>query len=277
MLKDRVATAAVLIPILVAAILLLPAIYLAYLFGIFAVIAAWEWSKLSGFTSLVSRLAYAGIVILIMVNSYDLIYQFQFLRDILFLVFVGWLFTLVWLTITPAEEILSNALNVYSRGLIGLALLVPAWLAMLSIHVSGENGPYRLLALFVIIGLADSGAYFTGKLMGVTKLAPLISPGKTIQGVYGALVISLIGALLIGYLFGFSGFNLWAFIGVALLSVIFSIVGDLFESVAKRSAGIKDSGSLFPGHGGVMDRIDGYTAAAPLYLLGLSWFPELLY
>lgn len=277
MLKDRVATAAVLIPILVAAILLLPAIYLAYLFGLFAVIAAWEWSKLSGFTSLVSRLAYAGIVILIMVNSYDLIYQFQFLRDILFLVFVGWLFTLVWLTITPAEEILSNALNVYSRGLIGLALLVPAWLAMLSIHVSGENGPYRLLALFVIIGLADSGAYFTGKLMGVTKLAPLISPGKTIQGVYGALVISLIGALLIGYLFGFSGFNLWAFIGVALLSVIFSIVGDLFESVAKRSAGIKDSGSLFPGHGGVMDRIDGYTAAAPLYLLGLSWFPELLY
>ena len=277
MLKHRVATAAVLIPIMVAAVLLLPVIQLAYLFGIFAVIAAWEWSRLSGFTSLVSRLAYVGIVILIMVNSYHWIHEFRFLRDILFLVFVGWLFTLVWLAITPAEEILSNAVNVYTRGLVGLLLLVPCWLALLSIHASGEHGPYRLLALFVLVGLADSGAYFTGKLMGVTKLAPLISPGKTLQGVYGALVISLLGALLIGYLFGFSGFNLWAYCGVALLSVVFSIVGDLFESVAKRSAGLKDSGSLFPGHGGVMDRIDGYTAAAPLYLLGLSWFPELLY
>jgi phosphatidate cytidylyltransferase len=277
MLKHRVATAAVLIPVMVAAVLLLPVIQLAYLFGIFAVIAAWEWSRLSGFTSLVSRLAYAGIVILIMVNTYQWIHEFLFLRDILFLVFVGWLFTLVWLAITPAEEILSNAVNVYTRGLVGLLLLVPCWLALLSIHASGEHGPYRLLALFVLVWLADSGAYFTGKLMGVTKLAPLISPGKTLQGVYGALVISLLGALLIGHLFGFSGFNLWAYCGVALLSVVFSIVGDLFESVAKRSAGLKDSGSLFPGHGGVMDRIDGYTAAAPLNLLGLSWFPELLY
>ena len=276
MLRDRVLTAAVLIPLLIAAILLLPVMYLAFLFGFFVVMGAWEWSRLSGFTSIVSRIAYVGIAIMLMVSSYDWIHQFQFLRDILFLVFVGWLFTLVWLTITPAEEVLSNAVNVYSRGIIGLILLIPSWLAMLSVHAIGENGPDMLLSLFVLIGVADSAAYFTGKLMGVTKLAPLISPGKTLQGVYGGLIVSLVAAAIIGNVLGFSGFNLWAFMSVALLSVVFSIVGDLFESVAKRSVGIKDSGSIFPGHGGVMDRIDGYTAAAPLYLLGLSWFPELL-
>ena len=118
MLRDRVLTAAVLIPILIAAILLLPVMYLALLFGFFVVLGAWEWSRLSGFTSIVSRIAYVGIAIMLMASSYDWIYQFQFLRDILFLVFVGWLFTLVWLTITPAEEVLSNAVNVYTRGII---------------------------------------------------------------------------------------------------------------------------------------------------------------
>jgi phosphatidate cytidylyltransferase len=211
-----------------------------------------------------------------MVSSYDWITQYKFLRDILFLIFIGWLFAFVWLVITPAEEILSNAINVYARGLIGVALLVPTWLSVLSLHSLQGHGPYLLLSLFAIIGVADSGAYFTGRLMGITRLAPDISPGKTVEGVYGGLVASLLISALIGWLFDFSGLAMAAFICVGLFCVIFSIVGDLFESVAKRSAGVKDSGCCLPGHGGVMDRIDSYTAAAPLYLLALSWFPQLL-
>jgi phosphatidate cytidylyltransferase len=170
---------------------------------------------------------------------------------------------------------LSNAVNVYLRGAIGLILLVPAWLALLFLHSVDSQGPYIVISLFVLIGVADSGAYFAGRSMGLTKLAPVISPGKTLEGVYGALVAGAITAFIIGHLFDYSGINLVSYISVALLCIVFSIVGDLFESVTKRSAGVKDSGSLFPGHGGVLDRIDSLTAAAPLYLLGLSWFPGL--
>lgn len=275
MLKDRVITAAIIIPLLVTAILLLSTNHLAYVFGALIAIGAWEWSKLSGFTSLISRLAYVGITIFVMISSYDWISHHQFLRDLLFLVFICWLFAFVWLTITPAEKMLSNAINVYLRGAIGLVLLVPAWLALLVLHSVDSQGPYLVISLFVLIGVADSGAYFAGRAMGLTKLAPVISPGKTLEGVYGALVAGAITAFIIGHLFDYSGINLVSYISVALLCIVFSIVGDLFESVTKRSAGVKDSGSLFPGHGGVLDRIDSLTAAAPLYLLGLSWFPGL--
>jgi phosphatidate cytidylyltransferase len=275
MLKDRVITAAIIIPLLVTAILLLSTNHLSYVFGALIAIGAWEWSRLSGFTSSISRLAYVGITILVMVSSYDWILHHQFLRNLLLLVFICWLFAFVWLTITPAEKMLSNAINVYLRGAIGLVLLVPAWLALLVLHSVESQGPYIVLSLFVLIGVADSGAYFAGRSMGLTKLAPVISPGKTLEGVYGALTAGAITAFIIGYLFDYSGINLVSYISVALLCIVFSIVGDLFESVTKRSAGVKDSGSLFPGHGGVLDRIDSLTAAAPLYLLGLSWFPSL--
>jgi len=276
MLKDRVITAAILIPLLVAAILLLSTKSLSYLLGVFVLTGAWEWSRLSGFTSIISRLAYVGITFLLLMSSYEWLSQPQVLQDLMSLVFVCWLFAFVWLVITPADKILSNAVNVYVRGVVGLVLLIPTWLALLALHASGTQGSMLLLSLFVLIGVADSGAYFSGRLMGLTKLAPVISPGKTLEGVYGALVAGTIIAIIMGYLMGYSGDSLVSYIAVALLCIVFSIVGDLFESVAKRSAGVKDSGSVFPGHGGVMDRIDSLTAAAPLYFLGMSWFPGLL-
>lgn len=276
MLRDRVITAAIIIPILIVAVLLLSTRNLSYIFGAFALIGAWEWSRLSGFTSMVSRWAYVAVAMFLMMGSYEWITQKQLLQDLLSLVFVGWLFAFVWLVITPADKILSNAINVYLRGVIGLALLIPTWLAMLALHGTGDNGPYLLLSLFALIAVADSGAYFTGKLMGITRLAPQISPGKSLEGVYGGLISGALAAALLGLLFGFSGSNLLSYVSVALFCIVFSIVGDLFESVAKRSAGVKDSGCCLPGHGGVMDRIDSLTAAAPLYFLGLSWFPGLM-
>jgi len=276
MLKDRVITAAILIPLLVAAILLLSTKSLAFIFGAFVLTGAWEWSRLSGFTSVISRIAYTGITLLLMISSYEWITQQQILQDLMSSVFIYWLFAFVWLVITPADKILSNAVNVYVRGLVGLVLLIPTWLSLLALHSSGVYGAYILLSLFILIGVADSGAYFSGRLMGLTKLAPVISPGKTLAGIYGGLVAGALAAFIMGQLLGYSAYSLLSYISVSLLCIVFSIVGDLFESVAKRSAGVKDSGSIFPGHGGVMDRIDSLTAAAPLYFLGLSWFPGLL-
>jgi len=276
MLKTRVITALILVPLLVCAVLLLPAHILAYIFGAFIVVAAWEWSRLSGFTSIVSRLAYIALAVFIMFSSYGWTARPDLLRYILYAVFVWWLFAFLWISIASAQRLLANAFNVYLRGAVGLVLLVPSWLALLALHMQADKGPYLLLSLFVIIWVADSGAYFSGRYFGATKLAPDISPGKTIEGVYGALFAALLVAILIAVLLDYNLSQVISFASVALFCTTFSIIGDLFESVAKRSAGIKDSGNIFPGHGGVMDRIDSLTAAGPLFLLALGWFPGLL-
>jgi len=151
-------------------------------------------------------------------------------------------------------------------------VLVPAWASLVVIHGVDPQGPRLLLFLMVLIWVADSFAYFAGRRWGRTKLAPVISPGKTREGVYGALA----GAVLCG------GGLVWLMpqgnplllILFCLLIVLVSVVGDLFESLMKRQAGVKDSGSLLPGHGGMLDRIDSLTAAAPLFLLGLLLLGE---
>jgi phosphatidate cytidylyltransferase len=276
MLRVRVISALILIPVLVSAILFLSVKALAMILASIVLVAAWEWSGLAGFTSQVSRIAYVLLSAFLMYKSYGWLDDGPELHYLLNGVFIWWLFVLLWISISALERMLASALNVYIRGAVGLILLLPAWLSMLIIHASGPNGPYMLLSLFILVWVADSGAYFTGRLLGNSKLAPAISPGKTMEGVYGALFASLLTALVISRIADFNINLSVAFMSIALFSVIFSIVGDLFESVAKRVAGVKDSGNLIPGHGGVLDRIDSLTAAAPLYLLGLSWFPGLL-
>lgn len=276
MLKARVLTALVLVPLVLGAILWLDTPLLAVLIGIPFVAGAWEWSRLSGFASLGSRIIYTGLTIFAMWYCYGWLSQPVILRDLFYLFFVLWMFALFWLAVTPVEEMLSNVTGSYLQAVIGGGLLIPSWLAMLGLHIKGGHGAHLLIAFLTIIWAADSGAYFVGKFMGVTRLAPVISPGKTLEGVYGGIILAVIMAYIMSISLGFSGVEHFQFIAVAMLGAVFSIVGDLFESVSKRSAGIKDSGRFFPGHGGAMDRIDGLTAAAPVYFLGLSWFPALL-
>ena len=126
-----------------------------------------------------------------------------------------------------------------------------------------------LLFLLVLIWIADSGAYFAGSRWGKRKLAPAISPGKSWEGVYGALLGALLCGVLLAWYYQDSAGAVWL-IPVCILTVIMSVVGDLFESVLKRKMGMKDSGTLLPGHGGVLDRIDSLTAAAPVFMLGLQ-------
>jgi phosphatidate cytidylyltransferase len=146
---------------------------------------------------------------------------------------------------------------------------VPCWVAINYIFIQHE-GRLALLFLFILIWGADSAAYFVGKKWGKHKLAPQVSPGKSIEGMMGALVFTILLAIITQLLCRIP-LERWHWgILLSLLTVIFSIVGDLFESMLKRNAGIKDSGNILPGHGGLLDRIDSLTAAAPVFAFG-SW------
>jgi phosphatidate cytidylyltransferase len=140
---------------------------------------------------------------------------------------------------------------------------------MVQIHALDGIGPALLLFLMVLIWVVDSAAYFSGKRWGRVKLAPFISPGKTREGLYGALVGMVIFSLVLWYWGGMGRVGWFAILLLCMTTGLFSVVGDLFESLLKRQRGVKDSGHLLPGHGGVLDRIDSLTAASPIFLFGL--------
>ena len=150
----------------------------------------------------------------------------------------------------------------------GLLTIVPAWAALLWLHAHSKYGIWLLIALLMVWG-ADIGAYFAGTLFGRRKLAPHISPGKTWAGVYGALSVSLLVALVAGLLLQLAWPTLIGLLILTLIAVAASIIGDLLESLAKRHALVKDSGALFPGHGGLMDRMDSVCALLPVFALGV--------
>jgi phosphatidate cytidylyltransferase len=180
------------------------------------------------------------------------------LNDLLYVAAVWWVAALIWIVAIP------TAVNSATAAVAGLFVLIPAWFALVKLH---EHGPSVLLFLLLLVVAADVGAYFSGRKFGRNKLAPKVSPGKTWEGVFGGLF----GAALVAAV-GVSWFGVPAvpFVALSLIAVIASIVGDLTESLFKRHAGIKDSGSLLPGHGGVLDRVDSVTAAAPVFLIGLE-------
>jgi phosphatidate cytidylyltransferase len=150
----------------------------------------------------------------------------------------------------------------------GLFATIPAWIALSKLHAEPHRGPaWALLALLLVWG-ADTAAYFTGKRFGKVKLSPQISPNKTIAGVYGAIGCGALLAGVAGWLLDVRGVALVALIALGLVTVLASVIGDLFESLIKRQAGVKDSGTLFPGHGGMFDRLDGVFAAMPVFALG---------
>jgi phosphatidate cytidylyltransferase len=148
---------------------------------------------------------------------------------------------------------------------LGFLLLVPAWLGLTSLHAASA---WWLMYLFGLVWGADTGAYFAGRAFGKHKLAPHVSPGKTLEGFLGGLALTMAMAVAVAICRDLNSLRLAAFLGLSLLTVLASVLGDLFESMVKRHAGIKDSGTIFPGHGGALDRIDSLTAAAPVFALG---------
>lgn len=262
MLKYRILTALVLIPITIFVLFYAPPPAFCILTALISLGAAWEWTNLMELKKNTARWLYLSIMLLLMIYiAIEIPIPY-----LLVFAFVWWVFTIYLIYLYPRGREWWHK-NIIYRGLMGIFVIIPCWGAINFIRIQ-DDGVYALLYLFVLIWGADSAAYFIGKKWGKNKLAPAVSPGKTIQGLIGAMLASIIIAVLAAWL-GRLPKETWAWgLVLSLLTVLFSIVGDLFESMLKREAGLKDSGKLLPGHGGLLDRIDSLTAAAPIFALG---------
>lgn len=264
MLRQRVLTAAILAALVVWMVLKLP--NTGFGLAVLAVIlpAAWEWGRLAGLAGTRDRLLYGGAVLALILALWPLVGNAPFVGGLLGAVVASWCYALFWLwRYAEHPDRQDRPMTVMGAGMV---VLVAPWVALVALR--GEFGAGYVLFLLLLIWAADIGAYFAGRRWGHRKLAQAISPGKTWEGVWGAaaavLAFALVGAAALDV-----GSRWPGFVAVCLLTVGFSIVGDLFESMMKRQRGLKDSGSLLPGHGGVLDRVDSLTAAAPVFLLGL--------
>jgi phosphatidate cytidylyltransferase len=261
-LRKRIATAAVLIALLLAVLFGLPAAATVAVLTFVVLMGAWEWSAFLKWADPRARAAFVALVAILLPVSWMGTRSAAGLGALLGGALLWWLVALVWIVAAPRR------VRPWSAGLAGLLSLVPAWLALARLRLETRHGAQWVLFALVLVWMADIGAYFCGRRFGRHRLAPAVSPGKTWEGALGGLAASGIVAVAGGAWFGLP---LAPFVVLCLAAVAFSIVGDLTESLLKRFAGMKDSGTLFPGHGGVMDRIDSVTGAAPVLLLGLTF------
>ena len=255
----RTLSAVLLGGLLLGIILLAPPLWTVVLVVLAILIAAWEWSGFLRLTSLLARVFYVLLTLGLLGFAWYFTAQTGGLRLLLVVAGAWWLVALTWVSWAP------HSINRLRAIAAGWLTLVPAGVALLQLHADPLLGVRWLLFTFFLVWAADTGAYFAGRQFGRHKLAPQVSPGKTWEGAAGGLVLVAVLAALAAPGFGQPVFS---FTVVALCVGAFSIVGDLSESMFKRYAGLKDSGRLIPGHGGLMDRIDSITAAAPLLLLG---------
>lgn len=267
MLRYRVLTALVLIPLVVWGVLRLPTSMFLLMTGAFLVLGVWEWTRLVPLNTGLARLLYVfAFSALAGLSWWALQGQPARIENLLAAAVVWWLLAALWLNWPQCGRGWQ-----LPKALLALIALLPVWLALGLLHGRAVQGAELVLFVMALMWVADSGAYFAGRSLGRHKLAPLVSPGKTWEGVAGGLLAAGLFAWGAGVWFGWSGNRLLAFIVLALACVPLSIVGDLFISLLKRQQGLKDTGQLFPGHGGVLDRIDSLLAAAPAFVYGLSW------
>lgn len=268
MLKLRVLSALVLVPLVLWGLFAWPQPVFAAFLGAFIVVGAWEWTVLSGIRALPARLLY---VVLIAFAGVAVLLTPALLQPLLIAATAFWL--LAFIEQVSGRALDAGVLASFPGKLVGgFLVLLPAWLVPLVLREL-PDGKWLTLVLMLYVWGADTGAYFAGHRFGRHKLAPRVSPGKTWEGVAGGLVTVLVVALLAGiYRFGFGPVALALWVALSLFTGLVSVLGDLFESRLKRIAGVKDSGTLIPGHGGVLDRIDAFTAAAPVFALAwLLW------
>lgn len=269
MLKARVLTALVMLPIALLILFVLPEDAFAMCVGLIVLVGAWEWIRLSG---LVSRLltwvllaVFAGVLI------WSYLLPTVYVPMLLGIGCIFWIGAAAMVMMYPKskEQVGGKRMKLG----FGLLVLIPAYVALL--YLRRHDAHLLLIALLVtIIWAADVGAYFVGRQFGTVKLAPNVSPGKSWAGLVGGMIVALAVGML-GASIGeptdhlFSPVAWSVLISIVAITVLFSVLGDLFESLIKREQGVKDSSSLLPGHGGVMDRIDSLTAATPVFALSV--------
>ena len=270
MLRQRILSALVMVPLVVFSVLFLDQALFAVLMGVVVLIGAWEWSALTPLQETGVRYGYLGLIFSATVVAWYFAPSEVFVNSVLWLAMAWWLFVLFWITRPDIGREVSS-LHTTMKAILGLGLLISTWLALVVLHSRPDQGPYWVMFVLVLVWVADSGAYFSGRAFGRNKLAPAVSPGKTWEGVFGALVACSLFAYAYGRFLDLRGALLSSFVLVCVVTVLFSIAGDLLESLLKRQRAVKDSGTLIPGHGGMLDRIDSLLAAAPVFLFGIRW------
>ena len=265
MLRNRIITALVLAPAALLGILYLPPAWFAIVFWILAALGGYEWAALLGLTKPVHRVGYVALLTAFAALVYG---QIQWYQPVLMVSCGIWALATIVVFRFPSDQKVFR--NRWLMASLGVAMIVPAWIAMLLIR-SFEPAGLWLIWVFVLIWGADIGAYFVGRAFGKHKLAPQVSPGKTWEGAVGGFALAAglggVGLILLqSQMPGLTNAELmhwWLPLMCGLIVV--SVIGDLFESVVKRSTGVKDSGTLLPGHGGVLDRIDSLLAVLPVF------------
>jgi phosphatidate cytidylyltransferase len=256
-LKDRIITALIAVAVLLLVLFVLPRVAAQVVIALLILAGAWEWSGFLDSSSTQIRAVYMVVVGVLMGLVTWLAPQ---INGLLFQVALAWwVCALVWTFFYPTP--IPSAV----RWAAGMLVLVPLYNALIVLYLAG---PAVLLGALLIVWAADTGAFVAGKLFGRVKLAPQISPGKTWEGVIGGLLTVAVLAGIGAYLFDV---RVGMLVPFCLAVACASVVGDLTVSMFKRTAGLKDSGSIFPGHGGVLDRVDSVAAAAPLFALGVAW------
>lgn len=259
MIRERVITAAILVPVVLAALLHFSVETLVAVLALVVAYAAWEWSRFVAPDSLPWRIFFA-VVIVDLIAAYYLVFGLALKAPWLLEIAVAvWFLMIPWLMRYPMP------LPGFVAFLTGALILPFAWISLSLLAIAGWQW---LLFLLMLVWAADVGAYFAGKRFGVRKLAPAVSPGKTWAGVVGGMLLSLLVALAGAIWFAQPALP---FVALGLVTAMISVVGDLVVSMFKRSRGMKDSGRLLPGHGGLLDRIDSLLSAAPLLALGLGY------
>jgi phosphatidate cytidylyltransferase len=273
MLRQRVITALIMAGLFLSAVAFLPLPGLAMIFGVLVCLGAWEWSRLAGWLSPLARTCYVLLLAAMLAGLYHYCQlggdaPRERVQPFLGLACLWWSMALLWVKSYPASAVLWK--TVAMRSLMGLLILAPAWLAAVFL-LSYPRGGGLMVVLVLVVATADIGAYFSGRTWGKHKLAAVVSPAKTWEGFWGGMLAALLLAVLLWSQLPSqaSHISLAAVLVVLFSTALASVVGDLSVSMVKRESGLKDSGSLLPGHGGLLDRLDSLSAAAPVFALGL--------
>ena len=262
MLVQRIITAIGLVAALALVLLVLPQPLAVAALAVIVLAGAWEWTALAGLERWPARVIYLVACVAAMAGLWFATQQRSEFESAMVGILGGWIVLFGWVVFAPRSR------NRWLAYLAGLWVLAPMWLALARLYLQSAHGHELVIFVLLLAWAADIGGFVGGRRFGRLKLAPVVSPNKTWEGVLGGLIA--------GFLVGLAG-TFWfdqpplAFLSICTAAVLMSVAGDLVESMFKRQAGRKDSGSLLPGHGGVLDRIDSLTSSAPLLALGFCW------